>query len=527
MQIICPNCGSKSPIEAGSLVTQTRIVCARCAVEFAAELSDEQRTAPAAIAGERGIELFCAAEAVVPASHAQPAPVTEVAAPPAEAAPAGEIASEVVAADKAAPADEVAAPEAVVESAHEALPAAEASPAEIEVEPVAAAPDAQDSGAAGDVYEVLSLPEEAVLSNEPAKRESAVKVDHLAGVDHSNVLEDVFAAWTQSRESKPVSDAPATELIAAADDYVTLPLSPAYEASVRKEHQPSAESTECPSAEVLDASTNGSAPGASTDESARPVEADAEEAARSADDEHELIPAAFADVSVPPQVAAARSFDGYGVGVRLLRVSPLWLLVSGLSFISFVVFCNWFFIPSDLAQAEAVRPASRRNEATNRPAADATSAAGLAPETRADTRNSDTSRTEPPAGGEVVNASLKVAEPTPATPAPTVPAATPAPTPAQKTERPRTEPAAAQPAPDGKFTVQVGSYNAPGEAEARAAGLRSAGQPVRVVEVEIPRRGKWYRVYVGGFARRTDAEAHGKSLRERGLAESYIATESQ
>src|SRR3712207_5816608 len=36
MQIICPNCGSKSPIEAGSLVTQTRIVCARCAVEFSA-----------------------------------------------------------------------------------------------------------------------------------------------------------------------------------------------------------------------------------------------------------------------------------------------------------------------------------------------------------------------------------------------------------------------------------------------------------------------------------------------------------
>jgi cell division protein FtsN len=89
------------------------------------------------------------------------------------------------------------------------------------------------------------------------------------------------------------------------------------------------------------------------------------------------------------------------------------------------------------------------------------------------------------------------------------------------------EPAAAQPATAGKFTVQVGSYSTPAEAEARAAGLRSAGQAVRVAEVEIPKRGKWYRVYVGGFASRADAESHGKSLRERRLAESFIATESQ
>jgi cell division septation protein DedD len=508
MQIICPNCGSKSPIEAGSLVTQTRIVCARCAVEFAAELSDEQKAAPAPAAEERGIELFSAGE-VAPVFHAQPVSAPELAAPP----PA-EVAS----------ADEAVAAEPVVEFVHETLPAAGVSPA-VEVAAVEAAPADQDSHAAAacDVYEVLSLPEEAVLPNEAVTRAAAAEAYLAAGADHSNVLEDVFAAWHQARESRPEADTSPAESNAAPGDYVTSPLSPDYEAAVGEGHRTEAELTEPPPAEVLE--TPARVLEASTNGPAGPVEDAPEEAAETADNEREPVHASFADAGVPPQGAAAQSFDGYGLGVRLMRVSPLWLLVSGLSFISFVVFCNWFFVPANLAQAEAVRPASRRNEATNRSLASAADPAAERP----DSRNSGTSAATLPAEAEIVNASVKVEEPTPApTAPPAMPAPTAEPTPAPKAEQPKAaEAVAAQGAPAGKYTVQVGSYNAPAEAEARAANLRSAGQSVRVVEVEIPKRGKWYRVYVGGFASHGEAESHGKSLRGRGLAESYIATEAQ
>lgn len=492
MQIICPNCGSKSPIEAGSLVTQTRIVCARCAIEFAAELSDEQSATPAATAGERGIELFQAAEV---------APVEGVSAPAEEAAAVVEVAA--------------------VEPAKEELPAAaEVSPAVEVADEAEAAPVGSSSAApnASEVYEVLSLPEEAVVSNE------AVASAAVAEEDHSNVLEDVFAAWNQSRDSKPEADTVVAASKGAAEEYVTSPLASDYEAALREESRPESGATENHPVEVLEAAA---------DEPVVPVESAAAEAAVAPGDEREPVHETdkrepvyetLADVSVPPQVVAANSFDSYSLGVRLMRVSPLWLLVSGLSFISFVVFCNWFFVPANLARADATRPASHRNEATNRSLA---SAADLA-SARPDSRNGGESRAELPDEGEVVNASLKAEEPTPA---PTAPTATPAPTAAPvatpNAEQPKAaEPAAAQPAPAGRFTVQVGSYNAPAEAEARAANLRSAGQTVRVAEVEIPKRGKWYRVYVGGFASRTDAESHGKSLRERGLADSYIATES-
>ena len=435
MQIICPNCGSKSPIEAGSLVTLTRIVCADCAVEFAAELSDE----PASAHAERGLDLFRPAEVA-------PAPV----APAAEVVPA--------------PADHVVP-----------APISEAASAPVR-----------------DVYEVLSLPEELILATEeaPAVGEAAD--------DHSNVLEDVFAAREQARAHDIENDADAT----AADDESAAPHDN-YSALARGDQEPRAAQHEHAPEETHEA---------------------ADEEAESATDEHEGVPTSFAESL--PHAAVAQSINRYDIGVRLMRVSPLWLLVSGLSFISFVVFCNWFFVPANLAQAGAARPAALRNEATNRSHASVATAADAAPSWR-DEQN-DSRPAPQPAGAEIVNASQTVELPTPA---PTeTPAATPAPT-AEPTATPRAEqPKAAEtvaPQPAGRFTVQVGSYNAASEAEARAAGLRSAGQTVRVVEVEIPKRGKWFRVYVGGFASRDEAESHGKTLRARGLAASYIATESQ
>ena len=55
--------------------------------------------------------------------------------------------------------------------------------------------------------------------------------------------------------------------------------------------------------------------------------------------------------------------DNYGLGLRLLSVSPMWLLLSGLLFISFVVFCNWVTTPN--AQAGVQGSGNDARRATN------------------------------------------------------------------------------------------------------------------------------------------------------------------
>jgi cell division protein FtsN len=230
---------------------------------------------------------------------------------------------------------------------------------------------------------------------------------------------------------------------------------------------------------------------------------------------------------------AAQRFDRYSVGVRLLQVSPIWLLVSGLSFISFVVLCNWFFVPANLAQADTVRPAARGNQATNQ---SANQSAELTPAPAQPAH--ETEAAQPAAEQPAQTAAQPATEATPeATPAPAsspTPAPTQSPAPAATAETAYVAVAAAREnaaesndGRQGKFTVQIGSYNAASEAEARASSLKSAGVEARVAQVEIPKRGTWYRVQAGRFTSREDAERHGRQLREKGLAASYLTAELQ
>jgi cell division protein FtsN len=79
---------------------------------------------------------------------------------------------------------------------------------------------------------------------------------------------------------------------------------------------------------------------------------------------------------------------------------------------------------------------------------------------------------------------------------------------------------------DGRFTVQVGSYNQPGQAEARASAVRAAGFEARVAAVEILKKGTWYRVQAGRFQTREQAALYEKSLRAAGAAETTFVAES-
>jgi cell division septation protein DedD len=67
----------------------------------------------------------------------------------------------------------------------------------------------------------------------------------------------------------------------------------------------------------------------------------------------------------------------------------------------------------------------------------------------------------------------------------------------------------------GKFRVQVGSYQRRSDAEELAARFRQAGIPSRVEETQVPELGAWFRVYLGPYTSRAEAEATIKVVQQR------------
>lgn len=80
---------------------------------------------------------------------------------------------------------------------------------------------------------------------------------------------------------------------------------------------------------------------------------------------------------------------------------------------------------------------------------------------------------------------------------------------------------------NGNITIQVGSYpNAEG-ANSRVAQLQAMGFPARVVVANIPRRGTWYRVHVGKFASKEEAERYVRELKSKGATKDALVTDVQ
>jgi cell division protein FtsN len=228
----------------------------------------------------------------------------------------------------------------------------------------------------------------------------------------------------------------------------------------------------------------------------------------------------------------SESSDAYGLGVRLMRVSPMWLLLAGLSFISFIVLCNWLIKPdennADAARMLLAADNHATNQSPNRVAAPNSTAQSPV----------NTQAAQPPATSGVAFLPAEAAAPT----APTATAAG-----AETIEKPAVEEKAGEekamvPASSsnqtgaaktggaaqvGKVTIQIGSYNEAAQAEERVANLKSAGYEAQSVSVEIPKRGTWYRVQSGRFVNRDEAERYGKQLREKGVVSSFITTDVQ
>jgi cell division septation protein DedD len=207
-------------------------------------------------------------------------------------------------------------------------------------------------------------------------------------------------------------------------------------------------------------------------------------------------------------------YDHYGLGVRLMRVSPLWLLVAGLSFISFIVVCNWLVKPGETTGEPARMAAAAKSQATNQPISH------LA--------GSDSTAQTPASSAPAQQTTEKQVAfvPTEAKVAASQPVVAPSVEPVkEKQSLPASTANASSESKEGKITIQLGSYNEAAQAEERVAAVKSAGFEARVVEVEIPKRGTWYRVQSGRFGTRDDAERYGRQLREKGVASSFITTD--
>jgi len=60
----------------------------------------------------------------------------------------------------------------------------------------------------------------------------------------------------------------------------------------------------------------------------------------------------------------------------------------------------------------------------------------------------------------------------------------------------------------GAYSIQVGSYPNMDEAGERVKDWREKGYPSFMMIADIPDRGRWYRVRIGGFASKEDAQAY-------------------
>ncbi|HEX8070038.1 MAG TPA: SPOR domain-containing protein [Pyrinomonadaceae bacterium] len=245
---------------------------------------------------------------------------------------------------------------------------------------------------------------------------------------------------------------------------------------------------------------------------------------------------------MPPEYApqlnradlARPGLDKYSLGVRLMRVSPVWLLACGLAFIGLVVLLNGLTGSAEQlngAQARAAQPNVLGNQASNQNTRTAARPAAAAPNAKPEQGAQPDKPTQPNAQTSAQPAQPAQAAAQQSAAAASQPAAASqaavAPTQAEQAKQPAAKPA--QPAPQtegsGSLTLQVGSYNNPVEANGQVERLKAAGFAARVVAAELPQRGTWYRVQTGRFADRAEAARYGAQLKAQGAAGAFIVVE--
>lgn len=70
-------------------------------------------------------------------------------------------------------------------------------------------------------------------------------------------------------------------------------------------------------------------------------------------------------------------------------------------------------------------------------------------------------------------------------------------------------------AENARYSIQVGSYQQMSEANGKVMEWKERGYPSYVMIADIPDRGRWYRVRIGGFASRADASRYLAKLKAK------------
>jgi cell division protein FtsN len=182
-------------------------------------------------------------------------------------------------------------------------------------------------------------------------------------------------------------------------------------------------------------------------------------------------------------------------GQRVLRTSPAVLISCGILFVSLIFLLN---LMTQTGTTGAPEEVARTNAPSPEPSVQAAPAVEVA---------------------SVVPQETEKKAPQPA------PTATPV---VKETQAPaKPQPDAAKPPSEDGFSLQIGSYNALAQARERVDELGAAGVSAYVAQVEIPKRGTWYRVQVGHFGSREEASRYGTQLRSKGAVADFIITPSK
>lgn len=82
-------------------------------------------------------------------------------------------------------------------------------------------------------------------------------------------------------------------------------------------------------------------------------------------------------------------------------------------------------------------------------------------------------------------------------------------------------------ADNGRYAMQVGSYPKLDEATRSVERWKGKGYPAYMMIADIPDRGRWYRVRIGGFASREDCSRYLKEFQTRENVEALIVMNEQ
>ncbi len=85
-------------------------------------------------------------------------------------------------------------------------------------------------------------------------------------------------------------------------------------------------------------------------------------------------------------------------------------------------------------------------------------------------------------------------------------------------------PAALRPAPEGVFTLQIGSHPNLDEAKDQVDALEKLGFKPYLRAAEVKGKGKWFRIFLGGYPSKDAAEKAGQKYQSEQVVESFVVS---